>query len=347
LNGTSQDPHNPARSYLTRAETRLSTMHRIAGLFVSGAGLLVLFPAFLNDAFSVILAATLDHRRFWPMLQCTVWVLISAALPLYALYLLVKDLVQFYFTAEHPDITETWFYPRFVLSGIAFSPDESALLKKQIYAKQQEESYQYFLLKRKGEAKDQFDQLLEVTEGKIIPPTRRDLPPKQGDSVDNIRRFGAAFGMTGTLDRDLVDEVAKLEASLVRHALFLRRLVLRYVKALLMFIWTVIVTVAVVALLRHVDPKQGMEAWRIYVIAFLYATWAATTPWLVRRPIDWIYELGDPDKRLKNKKLTNDPDLKHFESVVQWVCYVSLFFGVVYTVVVGLHLNLGWSSVVQ
>jgi len=61
-----------------------------------------------------------------------------------------------------------------------------------------------------------------------------------------------------------------------------------------MFIWTVIVTVAVVALLRHVDPKQGMEAWRIYVIASLYAAWAATTPKLVRRPIDWIYELGDP-----------------------------------------------------
>jgi hypothetical protein len=38
------------RTYLQRAEVRLSTMHRIAGAFLGGAGLLLLLPAFLREA---------------------------------------------------------------------------------------------------------------------------------------------------------------------------------------------------------------------------------------------------------------------------------------------------------
>lgn len=55
------------RAYLQRAETRLSTLHRVAGAFISGAGLLTL--------------------------------LASLALPILALYLLIRDLILFYFTA--------------------------------------------------------------------------------------------------------------------------------------------------------------------------------------------------------------------------------------------------------
>ena len=47
----------------------------------------------------------------------------------------------------------------------------------------------------------------------------------------------------------VIEEVARAEASLARHALILRRLVLRYGKALLITIWTTIVTATVSAVI--------------------------------------------------------------------------------------------------
>lgn len=47
MNGnTDPDARNAMRAFLQRSEVRLSTMHRIANAFLSGAGLLVLFPVF-------------------------------------------------------------------------------------------------------------------------------------------------------------------------------------------------------------------------------------------------------------------------------------------------------------
>src|SRR2546427_2935382 len=120
----SVEEQHAMRSYLQRAETRLSTMHRIAGLFVSGAGLLVLFPAFLNEAVTNVVSNLLK-APLRIMLPSLAWASLSLALPIWALYLLLHDLVHFYFTAEHPGVKETWFYPRFVLSGTAFCADES------------------------------------------------------------------------------------------------------------------------------------------------------------------------------------------------------------------------------
>jgi hypothetical protein len=131
-----------------------------------------------------------------------------------------------------------------------------------------------------------------------------------------------------------VEEVAKTEASIVRHALLLRRLVLRYFKALLMFIWTVIVTVAVAAVLRQVEPNQVLTSQRIFLVSVLYMLWTLTTPFVVKRPIDWIYALGDPDKKQKNQKVTKDPDLQHFENVVIWFCYGSSGLGLLYAALV-------------
>ena len=334
-----QDLHEGARAYLGRAETRISTLHRIAGLFVSGAGLLVLFPAFLSNALSVIVATGLDPRYRGQMAPCTLGVLISALLPLYALYLLLKDLVHFYFTPEYPGVDETWFYPRFVLSGIAYSLDETPEIKQRIYELQKEKSYRYFLLRRKGERNDQFDSLLNESEGKVIPDTRKPPEGTPEDERNNLRRFAAAFGMTGTLDRSIEEEVAKTEVSLVRHTLLLRRLVLRYFKALLMFIWTVIVTFAATSVL-HVEANQQLSRARIVVATALYGLWAITTPFVVKKPINWIHSLGDPDKTLKNRKINRDPDLQHFENSVMWSCYFSFVAGVSYLAVA--HYVLSW-----
>ena len=53
--GKTYDDLNNARAYLGRGETRLSTMHRVAGVFVGGAGLLTLIPFFLKDVVTDII----------------------------------------------------------------------------------------------------------------------------------------------------------------------------------------------------------------------------------------------------------------------------------------------------
>ncbi len=42
------EEHAAMRAYLQRAEVRLSTMHRVAGVLLNGAGLLFLFPVLLK-----------------------------------------------------------------------------------------------------------------------------------------------------------------------------------------------------------------------------------------------------------------------------------------------------------
>src|SRR4051812_35902018 len=100
----SPDERNAMRSFLQRAEARFATMHRMMGLFVGGAGILTLLPILLRDvlvtAGSFILGVVkptvpweiLDFHRLLllPFLA-------SVTLPLWALYLLFKDLVNFYF----------------------------------------------------------------------------------------------------------------------------------------------------------------------------------------------------------------------------------------------------------
>lgn len=46
---TGPENKNALRAYLQRAKAKLSTMHRIAGAFLGGAGLLLLLPTSLRD----------------------------------------------------------------------------------------------------------------------------------------------------------------------------------------------------------------------------------------------------------------------------------------------------------
>ena len=48
---TDADIRVAQRQFLARLETRLSTLHRVIGAFVGGAGLLVLVPIFFKDSF--------------------------------------------------------------------------------------------------------------------------------------------------------------------------------------------------------------------------------------------------------------------------------------------------------
>lgn len=107
--------------YLQRAEVRLSTQQRVAGAFIGGAGLLMLFPVVLKDAATRIFTSLIglitplfstntpfSTENFVPFAAILLMIcfLISLSIPLFALFLLIKDLVLFYFAGVFPEYGE-------------------------------------------------------------------------------------------------------------------------------------------------------------------------------------------------------------------------------------------------
>src|SRR5690606_8520058 len=58
-NNFTTDERNAMRAFLQRSEVRISTIHRVAVGFLSGAGLLFLFPVFLKDGVLTLITALL------------------------------------------------------------------------------------------------------------------------------------------------------------------------------------------------------------------------------------------------------------------------------------------------
>jgi len=293
------------RANLQRCEVRLSSLHRIATAFISGAGLLLLIPIFFKDVIDnimvVLLAQTtnhFDHLGVVPgwMLTSVLFLLIvypiflSLAIPLYGVYLLLKDVVDFYFTVHTPGFPDDMLHPTFSLAPVAFSADESLAAKREIMRYQyQPDKIAYMLPFSEKRRELYFDQIVQQTHSGIIPPTRQwDALDSLGvlESTKNdkdISRYNAALGITGTLDRTLAQEVAVTEMLLVRNVMYLRRLVLRYVKVLLMFIWTMFIAFMMLPLL-----KDGRFP-ELIILAAGYLVWALAVIPILSTPLNWLY----------------------------------------------------------
>lgn len=337
---------NAMRGFLQRAEVRLSTLHRVTTAFIGGAGLLVLLPVFFKEEIVVLIRVFLTHSadftaRLNPSDHVTVILLyasllyvflLSLAIPVYALYLLLKDIIHFYFTIYTPGFPSDLSTPSFALSGIGFSPDESEEVKRRIL------EYQYshsgavnFAIPFSPEKRKLYlDNTIENTNGAIIPATRRwdaiasALPPDADRQT--VDRFSAAFGLARTLDRQLVEEVATSEISLVRHIIYLRRMVLRYVKTMLMFVWTMAVTFVILPFVQ----EERMPIF--FCMAVGYFIWALFVRRIIRLPLGWIYRHlhGIPDEN------HIDQQLMILEDQVKPFCYVAMVASVVALVVSGI-----------
>jgi hypothetical protein len=328
---------NAMRAYLARAEARLSTMDRVATAFISGAGLLVLFPIFFSQAIPGLVGAfTLSSGSLAQTILLFIPFSFSIGLPLYALYCLLRDLTFFYFVDHSPGFPTDLFNPRFVLSGLAFSPDESPKVRRQVTLYEYSSDLIHFILPFGAAQAEYCDKVIASTREQIIPPERTtealerqgiiqrqpgsnhlfvmtDPPEKQ--SPGDVLRFNAALGLAGVKERDLVAEVATSEALLVRHSIGLRRLVLRYVKALLLFIVTALVTFLLIGLVKD------FPHWSHVVMAVGYMVWAVVTPLAVRLPIRrWLYKTSDP--RSENV-VGHDGQLVAFENIVLVACAVA------------------------
>src|SRR5262245_32446702 len=121
----SESERNAMRAYLQRCEVRLSTLHRIATAFISGAGLLLLIPVFFKDVVDSLLGVLLGQagNQFvslggvgWlltgVLFVCLAYpLLLSLVIPLYGVYLLLKDIIHFYFTIYTPGFSENLYNP--------------------------------------------------------------------------------------------------------------------------------------------------------------------------------------------------------------------------------------------
>lgn len=289
------------RAYLARAEVRLSTLHRIATAFIGGSGLLILFPVFFKDVIINIIEIMLAHTdNHFASLDNAGWALTallfmsigyslicSLSIPLYGVYLLLKDIVHFYFTLYAPGFTTDNLTPTFALTGLLYSPDESTTDKANILRYQYKADHVNYVLPFSDKRRELYLQtLIKNTPGYILPDWRTEHMPKDVlESADpkTIQYVNAAFGITRSIERTLNQEVAVAEMAIIRHSLYLRRLVLRYVKTLLMFIWTTMLAFLMLPFL--LDDRMPT----LFILALGYAVWAIWARRIMRMPIRWIY----------------------------------------------------------
>jgi hypothetical protein len=326
------------RSYLQRSEVRLSTMHRIAGAFLSGAGLLFLFPIFFKDAFIVIINPLLHIFKNWQdyatiikMMCLVVPVFISLRIPYKSLIYLLKDILQFYYKphriyfSEHQQ--DSIFHPRFALTGISFSADESSKVRIAVNEAQKKSSLKNFVIPFKDKEKQHIIKMVKDNEiYRLLSPNREKLYD-ENDSDWNC--FLGTFGLAGVYDFSLVQEVAKMEASLVRHNICLRRLVLRYMKALLILVFTTFTSLLVASLLGT-ENKVGTEnlLWEGIVISmFIYMVWSVYTPIFVKKPIEWVRLVSNILK--ESDEMQKDEELVAFEKEVILWCKYSLIASII------------------
>ncbi len=330
-----ESERNAMRTYLQRCEVRLSTMHRMALAFIGGAGLLLLIPVFFKDVIDTIIEILLAQsgNQFSALesngmlitlllyLLLFYSLVLSLAIPLYAVYLLLKDIVQFYFTIYMPGFSDQLLNPTFALSALTFWTDEAPHIKQSIMRYQYQPLHSQFMTPfSENKREHYFDDFVAETAGNILPSTRaldylKSLGVLSEDIQDkDVIRFNAAMGLARSLDRSLIEDVAITEMSLVRHVLYLRRMVMRYLKTLLMFLWTTIVAFLMLPLLKDNDFPVFV------VLSAGYLAWSIAVVPIMRLPVYWIYRHRQEDSGEKHI----DKQLRFLEDKLYRFCLLSI-----------------------
>jgi hypothetical protein len=325
------------RAFLQRSEVRLSTLHRVAQALLGGSALVLLLPLFLRDAFPkmmTVVLASYDARQSW---VTNVALGASAALvillPLPAIFLLVADLLGFYFTsntfgahaAGTPGPNRVVFNPRFIVPGLGFNNDELSPRTRQLLDEGRDDEWTRALLvprtENDGGWRESFDTRSFEIWGTII---------EEGQAGD-AERQRQIYRMAGiNRDRTLAFDVARTEALLARHVLGIRTVVLRYAKALLLVISTTVATLAASGLVDQAireDPSNGKFVSgfppRIaFLVAMVYLLWAPFAARSVTAPLRMIHRhtpgVGEHSDIYLDKRSTQ------FEAATVLVTFVVL-----------------------
>ncbi|MEK7424019.1 MAG: hypothetical protein AAB131_09295 [Actinomycetota bacterium] len=291
------------RAFLQRSEVRLSTIHRVAQALLGGSALVLLLPLFLRDAFPKMMTAIIStYDAGQPMLPAvTIGIAASLVilLPVAAIFVLVGDLLGFYFTSNtfgaHPtgphDPNRVVFNPRFIIPGLGFNNDELSPHTRELLAAGRDDEWTRGLLVPRSTEddgwRDRFDTRTFEVWGNLA---------AEGTDGDT-ERVRQAFRLAGlNRDRTLAHDVARTEALVARHILSIRTVVLRYSKALLLLIATTVVTLAASGLVDQAvreDPTAGrfiagFPYRYMFLVALVYAIWAPLAARSVTSPLRMI-----------------------------------------------------------
>ena len=296
---SNEDSRAAMRAFLQRSEVRLSTIHRVAQALLGGSALVLLLPLFIRDGFpklTALLISCYDARQSWVSTSgIAVAAVLSIVLPVAAIFLLVGDLLGFYFTsntfgalgAEHGRTTPR-FNPRFIIPGLGFNDDElSDEMRVALDAGRRDEWTKALLVPRTLDDagwRDRFDTRMHDIWG---------FTAAEGFEGDDDR-LRQSFRLAGlNRDRTLAGDVARTEALLARHVLTLRIVVLRYTKALLLIISTTVATLAAAAFIEdaaRVDPtggrfEAGFPYRYLFLVGAVYVFWAPLAARSVTAPL--------------------------------------------------------------
>lgn len=209
------DERAAVRAFLQRSEVRLSTLHRVATALLSGAGLVVLLPAIERDAVAVVLRA-LTQELTWVRSTLVAAVVVVLALPLFALWMLLRELTRFYFHSHHVEVDvdvdvgrgsegSRVFIPRFTLTGLRLPTDElGASAGVALRQMREQPEIHELLVPAKDSTRARIDRQLAAY--------------SQAGGSDQVRVEGL-LKLVATRDRGLLEEVAKVEAGMARHLL--------------------------------------------------------------------------------------------------------------------------------
>ena len=325
------------RGFLQRSEVRLSTIHRVGQALLGGSALVLLLPLFIRDGFprlTTLLMSSYDAGQHWLVIAgIGVAAFVSIALPVVAVYLLVGDLLGFYFTSNtfgalgaSPDTpSRTVFNPRFVISGLGFNNDELNDRTQKLLDEGRDDEWTRALLVPRSldDAgwRDRFDTRAFEIWHTVTP---EGLP---GDD-DRLRQQFRLAGLNR--DRTLAHDVARTEALLAKHVLSIRIVVLRYTKALLLLIATTVATLAASGIVEealHDDPSggrfpDGFPYRHLFLVALVYVAWAPAAVRSVTAPLRMIQRhtpgVGE------HRDVYLDKQLTQFESATVLATFVVL-----------------------
>jgi hypothetical protein len=311
----SEDERAAVRAFLQRCEVRLSTLHRVATALLSGAGLVVLLPAIERDAVIVVLRALVVNPD-WVRLTLAGAMALVVALPLLALWMLLRELTRFYFHSHHIEavrensdagpggsrvVGPRVFVPRFTLTGVRIPADELGPEARAVVSSiRQEPGILELLVPDKESTRARIDRQLGAYGQQV---------------TTDIGRAEGLLALVASKDRSLLEEAAKVEAGLARHLLRLQTIVLRYVKALLIFVVTAIVVFAAAAVVDGVPTQVGpLSVARTQALGLIVAVWAPVVALVVGTPVRWVESLLRSEGAVA-ASVAADPELTQMERV--------------------------------
>jgi len=279
-------------------------MHRVASALLSGAGLMVLLPAVERDAVVDVLRSLLTGRIEAAKLVAALGVVVMLSLPFTALWMVLRDLIHFYFHSNHLHSDQAdLFVPRFTLTGLRLPLGElDPASTMELAEARAEPGTIELLVPANDRSRAEIDQRIAAYGG-------LGTEPPEADGLDDLERAEALFVLAASRQRDLFNEVAKVEHGMARHVLRTQTLVLRYVKALLVLLTTAMATFGAAAV---VDSKTALAGGDVIWLAGILLTWAPLVIVAVTSPVRWL------DRLLRSEGATStavsdDPEMTRVE----------------------------------